>query len=79
MTTHYTKNVNWSYPSSQNAQSFGHYLTGCYCVNVSEGARGGVAQAAFTSKQKAFAYADKEFPDIPWSRWTLSPDSPAAL
>ena len=47
-----TKSVEWSYPTSPNAERFGHKKTGCWTVHV-----GRKTVAAFTSEGAAVVYA----------------------
>jgi len=62
-----TKSVAWSYPTSPNAERFGH-PDGCYVVEVNDG-NGPLAIGAFPTEAGAKLAA--EFLPYPWDRFTL--------
>ena len=59
-----TKSIEWSYPSSDNAQSMGFGCVGCWTVK-----RGDKAVKGFAILQNAKAWAD-EMLEEPWDKVT---------
>lgn len=52
-----TKQLDWSYPTSDNAKRLGFYATGCWAVGIAEYGEISKAIAGFASKDDAIAYA----------------------
>ncbi len=52
-----TKQVEWSYPTSPNADRF-KFKTGCWTVETVEGHNPPVARAAFATREEAMQNAD---------------------
>ena len=53
------KTVEWSYPSSSNAQKFGFGKSGCYTVETACGCEPPEAIAGFKTLEEAKEFADK--------------------
>jgi hypothetical protein len=62
------KSINWSYPSSTNANKFG-FKAGCWTVSVGEQSTPPIAIAGFATAEQAVQFA-LTLPE-PWSRWQL--------
>jgi hypothetical protein len=53
-----TKMVDYSYPTSPNAQKFGFNQSGCYTVTIIFGIRTPKSLAGFATKEEAIKYAE---------------------
>ena len=66
------KQINWSYPSSTNAEKFGFGREGCFTFETSKDGKPPVAHAGFSTLEKAKEFAN-EGPqaEYSWSNFTL--------
>lgn len=52
-----TKQIDWSYPTSTNAERLGFARTGCWTVSIASGNRVAVAVAGFPTESQAAEHA----------------------